>query len=284
MTISGQTSPQTQAPDMAKAALAYGEMGHDVVSLYAVVDGVCTCWRGELCLHPGKHPRTPRGLLDATSNLALIASQWGEWPDSNIGLRTGPSFVLDVDLPAGEANLLQLERQHGALPVTPEVHTGSGGRHIYFQGAEGITTSSGALPPNLDVRGWGGLVVAPPSLHASGERYRWDPTRHLRHTPLAVAPDWLLSLIRTRPAPAGATGTPWSDFLSRDCPEHVGRRNASLARLMGYLLAHSHKPEEARALALLWNERRCRPPLDEKEFNRTADSMIARHLRTTQGG
>ena len=65
---------------------------------------------------------------------------------------------------------------HGARLPAPIVETGGGGRHFYFRlpdGAEGVGNSTGVLGPGVDVRGEGGMVVAPPSVHESGERYRW---------------------------------------------------------------------------------------------------------------
>jgi hypothetical protein len=63
---------------------------------------------------------------------------------------------------------------HGPLPETPVVLTGGGGKHYYFRHPGGyIKSVAAALGPGLDIKGEGGFVVAPPSLHASGRRYEW---------------------------------------------------------------------------------------------------------------
>ena len=83
-----------------------------------------------------------------------------------------------------------------------------------------------ALAAGVDIRGDGGFIVAPPSLHASGRRYRWDLSAHPEDTPLAPIPGWLLSLIQASRPTARATATG-----SAELHLPVGRRNAGLFRL-----------------------------------------------------
>jgi Bifunctional DNA primase/polymerase, N-terminal len=83
--------------------------------------------------------------------------------------------VLDVDLPDGPDSLAGLEARYGALPETVRVLTGGGGLQIYFRypGDKSIANSTSKIAKNIDVRGEGGYVIAPPSLHVSGQRYQW---------------------------------------------------------------------------------------------------------------
>ena len=95
----------------------------------------CSCAAGQSCDHPGKHPRTPNGVKDATTDRTIIKAWWNRWPDANIGIATGrPSgiFVLDVDGNVGKASLKELQAEHGRLPKTVTVRTGKG-RHRYFR-------------------------------------------------------------------------------------------------------------------------------------------------------
>ena len=120
---------------------------------------------------------TKNGLNDGTTNEEIIDSWWTKNPRANIGIRTGTEsgiIVLDID-PRHEGNvsLAQLEQKHGNLPVTGEVLTGGGGRHLFFKHPGGTAGSKAGLAPGLDVRGDGGYVVAPPSNHISGRCYQW---------------------------------------------------------------------------------------------------------------
>ena len=113
------------------------------------------------------------------------------WPEAGIGIVTGGIsglVVLDVDpRHGGEASLERLEREHGPLPVTLESRTGSGGRHLYFAHPGGLVRNKVALATGIDLRGDGGYVVAPPSVHASGRRYAWvedhEAADQALHTP-----------------------------------------------------------------------------------------------------
>jgi bifunctional DNA primase/polymerase-like protein len=107
-----------------------------VFPLHTPHDGSCSCGRRG-CANIGKHPRTPNGLKDATTDPELISRWRGMWPDANRGVRTGAEsgiVVLDVDpRHGGDDSLHELEREHGEVPATIECLTGGGGRHIYFQ-------------------------------------------------------------------------------------------------------------------------------------------------------
>ena len=77
----------------------------------------------------------PNGVRHATTSLVVIRAWWANAPLANPALATGePSgvVVLDIDGGAGRASLNQLEREHGSLPLTQRVRTGSG-EHLYLQ-------------------------------------------------------------------------------------------------------------------------------------------------------
>ncbi len=238
------------------SALALARRGWPVLACH---DGpVCSCGRNG-CPSPGKHPRTRRGLYDATTDAATIARWFQRWPSANLGVRTGARpdgaglVVLDVD-PAhgGEAALAELVGRHGALPVTLEVATGGGGRHLYFaHPGRAVANSAGRLGAGLDVRGDGGFVVVPPSRHPSGARYRWRPA------PVADLPGWLHTLLlpvpaTPRPAPVTvARPKAWAAAALADEVANVrgageGVRNHTLNRAafaLGQLVGGGHLPE-----------------------------------------
>jgi hypothetical protein len=103
-----------------------------------------------------------------------IGAWWATWPDANVGVATGRLVIVDVDCAHGRAALATLEQTHEPLPPTLTAVT-CRGVHLYFHaGAHRIANSVARLGAGLDVRGRGGQVVAPPSLHADGHRYRWS--------------------------------------------------------------------------------------------------------------
>ena len=115
------------------AVLAMIDRGWHILPCHSIRDGACTC--GKDCDSPGKHPMTRNGLKDARCDPEWARAVWEDTPWANIAVRTGPEskvWVLDVDGEAGIKDLERLEAEHGPLPRTPTVRTGSGGRHCYF--------------------------------------------------------------------------------------------------------------------------------------------------------
>jgi hypothetical protein len=145
-------------------------------------DGRCSCGRAD-CPNPGKHPRSRHGLCDASTNAARVRAWWAAWPDANIGVATGRLVVLDVDDAHGRAALATLEHAHRRLPRTLTAASGRGA-HLYFHaGPQRVANSVARLGAGLDVRGRGGYVVAPPSLHADGRRSAGAPDTVRRRCP-----------------------------------------------------------------------------------------------------
>jgi putative DNA primase/helicase len=202
--------------DCLAAALAYAARGWRVLPVHCprfLAGGAvaCSCDRGE-CDSVGKHPIIAGWTAKATTDADVIRGWWQEWPDANVGILTGPEsriVVLDVDLRNGGFEALgRLCDEHGQLPETFEVFSGGGGRHCYFKHpGRRVPSRANALGPGLDVKGDGGLVVAPPSLHASGDRYRaaWEDGK------LPDMPDWLLTRVITPDPGPARTATPPSN-------------------------------------------------------------------------
>src|SRR5262245_59359825 len=188
----------SQENQLVQAALAYARCGWRVMPLHEVIDGKCSC--GKDCGNSkGKHPRTRRGLTDATVDEDTINRWWTEFPTANVGVATGPEsgcFMIGPDGQEGIDALAVLEKQNGPLPTTLRLRSGGGGRHYYFAwpAEGGIKTGANYNGLPIDVRGAGGLAVAPPSLHASGNRYVWEVLPDT--VPLASAPEWLLEWLR----------------------------------------------------------------------------------------
>ena len=178
------------------AALSYARRGWRVFPLQSLRAGRCTCGRAE-CSTAAKHPLTKHGLKDATLDEAAIKTWWSRWPWANVGIATGEGsgiVVVDVDLPKAHPSLALLLDGGCSFPRTLTGLTGGGGVHLMFErGDVSLRNSTSRLPgvavdlPGIDLRADGGYVVAPPSLHRSGERYQWlEPG-----APLAPLPLWL---------------------------------------------------------------------------------------------
>lgn len=242
---------------MLEAALAYARRGWRVFPLFGPKDTVPKDGQ------PGKTPRTVHGVKDATTDEAQIRKWWGMWPSSNIGLATGAEFVvLDIDGPDAE---LQLESQGYEAPESLEVRTGRG-RHVYLRGDVSIRNRTRLIggQKGVDIRGDGGYVVAPPSIHENGRVYEFsDPD-----APLAEIPQWLRELHGARKQVAVD--------LADETPIPDGGRNDELARIAGSYRAKGLAFPEIFTLLQSVNARRCNPPLDESEVRKIAES-IARY-------
>lgn len=151
------------------SALLYAERGWPVLPLFSVHEDGCECRRSG-CGQPGKHPRTMHGYKDVTLEADQIRTWWRMWPTSNVGIGTGNGLVVyDVDPRNGGEDTFENAIAGRSFSRVPTVATGSGGLHFYFSG-EG---RSGHLGDGVDIQSAGKLVVAPPSRHASGNRYSW---------------------------------------------------------------------------------------------------------------
>jgi hypothetical protein len=52
---------------------------------WITAEGGCSC--GKPCTRPAKHPLTPGGLKDATTDTDRITEWWSRWPDANPAIR-----------------------------------------------------------------------------------------------------------------------------------------------------------------------------------------------------
>lgn len=200
------------------------------------------------------------------------------WPSANIAIVTGALsglIVVDVD-PAhgGRESLDDLQRTHGPLRDTLEARSGGGGRHLYFAHPGGTVHNRVDLAPGIDLRGDGGLIVAPPSVHPSGNRYAWIPGHGPGEIELAQPPTWLLERLDKR---RGHSVAYWRELVGTGVVE--GSRNATLASLTGHLLWHGVDTGVITELLLCWNRVRCRPPLSDAEVVRTVASVNRSHRR-----
>lgn len=155
----------------------------------------------------GKTPAVSQGFKSATREPARIRRWWDTNPEWNIGVATGASklIVIDIDPDNGGLDTLwHLIRAGFDFPPTPSQVTASGGAHYFYRSPDHqLRNKAGRLPgvphetPGIDVRAQGGYVVVPPSSTEKG-KYEWLQSWEMEPAP---APAWLRPTPAQRPLP-----------------------------------------------------------------------------------
>ena len=141
-----------------------------------------------------KQPLTAHGFKDAATDPEAIRRLFAAPGAAMISVPTGRGtfIAVDLDVKREPSGLLWLEQNRHRLPRTRTIRTGSGGMHLYFHHPAGdleLRNTNSKLAPNVDTRGVGGYVVAPPS---PGYTVADD-------APIAAMPDWLVAAWTYRP-------------------------------------------------------------------------------------
>lgn len=161
----------------------------------------------------------PKGLTEASSDLATVFRWWQATPAANVGLACEQSglVVIDVDpRHGGDDQLWEATRKLGPLPLTVEAQTGGGGVHIFFT-HPGVALR-GRLSDGIDLKAHG-YVLLDPSIHPSGAGYVWlEPPSE---TPLAEVPPAWLEVMRTQRRATRATVSTDHDDELRNIPAEV---------------------------------------------------------------
>lgn len=147
----------------------------------------------------GKHP-CGRWSHDSTNDPDVIRAALSRGL-RNLGIDCGKSGLLVVDEDVPKAFAEYAASIGMTVPETFAVDTAKG-RHWYHQQPEGepLGNSRGALSGRgIDIRGHGGFVVAPGSIHETGVIY----TPVDASMPIAPAPAWLVSALQSVSQQAG---------------------------------------------------------------------------------
>lgn len=256
-------------------ALRYTALGWKVYPVWGIQDGKCLCGGLPNC-KPGKHPwgkAVQHGGKDATCDTAKLKS-WFVGKFVNVGIRVDEFIVLDVEnRNSGMELLAAWEQQHGKMPTTPTAESRSGGRHFYFKRPgnlpekEKLPIASGA---ELLV---GGDVIAPPSNHYTGGKYRWlvEP-----ETPLAEIPVWLMKMtiqgITLKPTPpADEPFDPMKGTISRGETFAElgnlasGNRSTAVNAVIGSMIGHGFTREQILETGRKWAVEQ-EPPYSEADL------------------
>jgi len=184
---------------------------------------------------------------------------------ANIGIVTGRVsglVVIDID-PGRGGNADEILQRY---PTGRVVRTGGGGSHLYYRyPTSGHVGNMVDALPGVDVRGDGGQVVAPPSMHSSGSRYVW-----VQEGPLAEYPVGFGKKEAKTTKAVGKEG--WAlSLLESGAPE--GTRDDSTAKLSGLLARHEVPEEIAIRLLRSWNKAQNKDPLSEGDIDKTVRSV-----------
>ena len=238
----------SEYPSMYDAAIEYAKKGFAVFPLK----------------YRDKVPLTRNGCKDATTDAAQIKAWWQKYPNANIGLATGSVsqnvFVIDLDIDEdcgidGYHSLEDWQREHGDFPETWTAITGRGGYHLYYRGNGKIKNRAGIID-GVDIRGNGGYVVAPPSIHKNGNRYEWEYSPD--EFEIAKADNNVEYFLSHDDQKQGTAFT-MPNIVA------VGQRNQMLFRFACMMQAKGASDQSVLAATMAENESSCSPPLTEQE-------------------
>lgn len=235
---------------------------------------------------PGKkRPATPWKRVERQSE-ADVRQLFADCADFGIlGVCGLASDLLVVDVDGPEAHEA-LVHHLGGEPVAPKALSGSREPckyHLYFRHPINFTIAK--FTPwhsKLEFRGRGGLIAMPPSLHPSGNRYKWVSGRSLDEMDRPEAPAPILDALARRVAERLARRTARHISPLPDLSERQRRARAYIAKMPAavegqggdqqtfvvacrLVIGFALPVEEALPLLLEYNQR-CQPPWNEKDL------------------
>jgi hypothetical protein len=218
-------------------------------------------------------PDWPHQASDRSENIDFWSKRW---PGSNWGVATGAgsgAFVVDFDGDAGRKAIENFTGAYGTEWLQTRTAKTPRGLHLWYIWPDGetrIRNSAGKIAEGVDVRGEGGYVVIPPSIHPSGAAYTWQ-----NFGAIASSPSWLLDLVIRGSGHVepkfliGGNGT--NGARGPKIPR--GQRNSVLASLAGSIRRRGLDQDAICAALLAHNAAHCDPPLAEAELRTIANSV-----------
>ncbi|KKL85475.1 hypothetical protein LCGC14_1954310, partial [marine sediment metagenome] len=233
-----------------EAALAYLDRGWSVIP----------------CVPRGKKPLIEWGGDDnRLPTRKQVRSWWEKWPNANIAIVTGAIsgiVVADVDVDRGA----KPEDVAGRTPTGFVVQTGGGGWHFYYAYPPGLDRIPNKVGSDgIDIRADGGYVIAPPSIHASGELYS-----SVKEGDLALCPSWITSPVKPDDD-SGSSEPGWISRLLKGIDR--GGRNDACAKLAGYYAGKRIPKDITLEMMFQWNKNN-KPPLPRHEISTTVNSVF----------
>jgi hypothetical protein len=213
-------------------------------------------------------PIDPRGKKAAVSTWGTVATTdedqigiwWTQNREYNIGILTGKrSGIAVIDFDTVEA--WESAKEKG-LPDAPLVKTGKG-YHVYCRYQEGVRNfQMRADLPGIDLRGEGGYVAAPPSVHVNGAVYSWVEGRGLDDRSLGDIPEWVLAKKPEEKTPL--------DELLKGVPD--GGRTNALVRIAGTWIKQGMPFTDLMDSLQRWNSKN-KPSIEAEELLSTVNNI-----------
>lgn len=252
-----------EVKNMKEWALHYAEMGLAVFPL------ACR----------DKVPAVVDGCKAATTERTTIERWWDKNPQYNIGIAAGNKssglVVIDLDVDKnkgidGYDVLRDWQNKHGKLPETWQSITGGGGYHYFYKDAI-VHSNRVGLYEGVDIRGEGGYIVAPPSVHPNGNIYEWEqgPEEYEITQVDNIVNDFLKGEKQRRDS---------EHKTNFKVPELIpeGKRVDTIVRLIASLRTKGLDDDAIKAAVRVENEKRCNPPLKEKELEKAVFPALKR--------
>lgn len=219
-----------------------------------------------------KKPLTANGFKDATTDPDKINEWWTIHPNANIGIATGQisggivAIDMDIDKEKGKDGYHTFtewcKENYVMLPDSWLSITGRGGYHLIFKSLFPVPSKIGWIE-DVDIRADGGYIVAPPSIHPNGTRYEWEqsPDDYALIDTSDIDVEYIMNSVIV-------SGKPSTEPLK--VPEEIpeGSRDETMFKLACKYQAMGMSDEAMLAALLAENEKRCKPPLTEKEIRR----------------
>ncbi|MBL7209940.1 MAG: bifunctional DNA primase/polymerase, partial [Dehalococcoidia bacterium] len=209
---------------------------------------------------------------------AEVRAMWQKQPDANVAIVTGAIsgiFALDTDGAAADNQIHKL----GGIPTTPTSRTAKG-RHYIFQHPGFHVSNRVHLYEGVDIRGDGGYIVVPPSIHPTGIQYTWDIS--LEDATPAKPPSWLLETLSYHEEPQPATDSKPPDWVMQALQGVAeGERDDTCHRLACHYLAKGICPEEVALLLLRWNERN-HPPMGKLKGDLSPEEFVKQKIESAR--
>jgi hypothetical protein len=277
-----------------KMAAQYAALGWYVLRTYGLLDDekTCSCRMGRDCGTPGKHPVDGRWQELATTDEDTLADWFDGSRPVNVSVALGEkSGIIDIEWD-GEEGRLTAERFNLPAVATP-TYQSHRSEHRIFKYDSRLPQQAVFKLGGLEVRIGGGnkgaQSVFPPSLHASGVKYRWKLGCSPDDVPVAEVPEPLMKAILAAAAPAERALKPAaSEILHKQAAP--GERHHSLVRFAAsqcLRMVDPHDPREQQdVLAILRsiNTTQCRPPKTDAQVESIYQSELRWAIKVKAAG